>query len=266
MPPDTGSGALWSSSDAYERYVGRWSRPVAAEFIRWLDAPPGVRWLDVGCGTGVLTAQIIAAARPASVRGVDPSPAFLTAARRRALGAAFIAGAAQSLPIRSATVDRVVSGLVLNFVPEPARAAEEFARVLRPGGVAAVYLWDYAGEMQMMRYFWDAATALDPAARDLDEGRRCTVCSPDLLEALFRAAGFHSVTSRAIDAPTVFADFDDYWQPFLAGRAPAPAYVMSLDEDRRSALRDEVRRRLPIQSDGSIPLIARAWAVQGTAP
>ena len=225
MPPDTGSGALWSSSDAYERYVGRWSRPVAAEFIRWLDAPPGVRWLDVGCGTGVLTAQIIAAARPASVRGVDPSTAFLTAARRRAGSAAFTAGAAQSLPIRSATVDRVVSGLVLNFVPEPAHAAEEFARVLRPGGVAAVYLWDYAGEMQMMRYFWDAATALDPAARDLDEGRRCTVCSPDLLEALLLAAGFRSVTSRAIDVPTVFADFDDYWQPFLAGRAPAPAYV-----------------------------------------
>ena len=266
MTPDSGSDALWSSADAYEQYVGRWSRHVAAEFLRWLDASPGQRWLDVGCGTGVLTSSVIEAASPASICGVDPSPAFLAAARRRAPSAGFTTGAAQALPLASVTFDRIVSGLVLNFVPAPARAASEFARVLRPGGVAALYLWDYAGEMQMMRHFWDAAIALDPAALDLDEGRRCDVCDPDALETLFRGAGLGDVTTRAIDIPTVFADFDDYWRPFLAGRAPAPAYAMSLDEHRRSALREEVRRRLPIQSDGSIPLIARAWAVRGTAP
>ena len=164
-------------------------------------------------------------------------------------------------------LDRVVSGLVLNFVPEPARAIEEFARVLRPGGTAA------ALRLGLRRRDADDAPLLGrcrsrsiPPRASSTKAGAAPSATPTPLEALFSAAGLRSVTSRAIDIPTVFADFDDYWQPFLAGRAPAPAYAMSLDEDRRSALRDEVRRRLPVQADGSIPLIARAWAVQGTAP
>ena len=160
----------------------------------------------------------------------------------------------------------MVSGLVLNFVPEPARAVAEMARVARPGGRVAAYLWDYAGRMEMMRIFWDAAAALDPAAAVLDEGQRFPLCHPGPLGDAFRHAGLDDVEVRAIDVPTVFRDFDDYWFPFLGGHAPAPAYAVSLDEDRRIALREQIRASLPIRSDGSIHLIARAWAVRGRLP
>ena len=134
----------------------------------------------------------------------------------------FAAGRAQALPTRGSVFDMVVSGLVLSFVPDPREAAREFARALRPGGIGAAYVWDYAGEMQMMRYFWDAAVALNPAAREIDPGARGSICQPGPLTALLQSARFHTVEVRAIDVPTVFRDFDDYWRPFLAGRAPAP--------------------------------------------
>ena len=127
------------------------------------------------------------------------------------------------------------------------------------------YVWDYAGEMQMMRRFWDAAVALNPAALDKDEGRRFPVCRPEPVTALYKNAGLANVEVRAIDAPTVFENFDDYWAPFLGGQAPAPGYCMSLSEDLRAALRDRVRSTLPFRDDGSVHLIARAWAVRGTA-
>jgi hypothetical protein len=138
-------------------------------------------------------------------------------------------------------------------------------RVARPSGVVAAYVWDYAGEMQMMRYFWDAAGALDDAAQALDEENRFPICRPGPLEALFREVGLRAVAVRAIDAQTHFRDFDDYWTPFLGGQGPAPSYVMALSEERRIALREHLRARLPSAADGSIPLIARAWAVRGTA-
>jgi SAM-dependent methyltransferase len=168
------------------------------------------------------------------------------------------------LPFDAASFDAVVSGLVLNFVPEPARAVAEMKRVARSGGTVAAYVWDYADKMELMRYFWDAAVALHPAARDLDEGPRFPVCKPGPLERLFTGAGLREVEVRAIDVPTHFRDFDDYWSPFLGGQAPAPGYAMSLTEERRSELRECIRRSLPIQPDGSIGLMARAWAVRGT--
>jgi hypothetical protein len=129
----------------------------------------------------------------------------------------------------------------------------------------AAYVWDYAGRMELMRYFWDAAVALDPGAGPLDEGVRFPICTPERFEALWRDAGLVDVVSRALDVPTVFRDFDDYWSPFLGGQAPAPSYCMSLDEDRRSGLRERIRERLPNAPDGSISLVARAWAVKGRA-
>ncbi|HCT76115.1 MAG TPA: SAM-dependent methyltransferase, partial [Micromonosporaceae bacterium] len=161
--------------------------------------------------------------------------------------------------------DAVVSGLALNFVPDPRRAAAEIARVAASGGVAAAYVWDYAEGMAMMRYFWEAATALDPAAAELDEGRRFPLCRPQPLSRLWADAGLDKVTTQALEVPTVFADFDDYWRPFLGGQGPAPGYAMSLTEEHRRALRDLLRARLPSNPDGSIPLIARAWAVRGIA-
>ena len=256
--------------EAYEPYVGRWSRVVAREFLAWLAVPPGRRWLDVGCGTGALSGTILELAEPSSVVGVDPSAGFVAYARGRVANprANFEVGDARALPVANAHFDVVVSGLVLNFVPanEHATALAEMRRAARPGGTVAAYVWDYAGEMQLMRRFWDVAADLDPAAAALDEGRRFSICSPDALTALFRDGGLDRVEVRAVDIPTVFRDFDDYWLPFLGGQGSAPSYVTTLGEDHRTALRDRVRSRLPIAPDGSISLVARAWAVRGAAP
>jgi SAM-dependent methyltransferase len=256
---------IWAVGDAYEAYVGRWSRRVAEEFVRRLDVPTGRRWLDVGCGTGALTETVLAVANPAEVLGVDPSEAFLATAETRIADArvSFRAGDARSLPLPDHGFDVVVSGLALNFVPEPTRAAAEFVRVIRPGGVAAAYVWDYAEGMAMMRHFWAAAAALDPAAAELDEGSRFPLCRPEPLGQLWTDAGLDAVTVRAIEVPTVFADFDDYWTPFLGGQGPAPGYAMSLTEEHRGDLRELLRARLPAGPDGSVPLTARAWAVRG---
>ena len=255
----------WDSGDAYEPYVGRWSRLVARELLGWLAVPPGSCWLDVGCGTGALAETILALAAPSKVVGIDPSPAYVAFARDRLndLRVRFDVGDAQALQEASATFDAVVAGLVLNFIPEPGRAVSEMARVARPGGIVAAYVWDYAEGMQMMRHFWDAAGALDPKAVELDEGRRFTMCKPAPLTNLFRTAGLKKVEVRAIDVPTVFSNFDDYWSPFLGGQAPAPGYAMSLSEERRAALRERIRGSLPTNSQGEHHLIARAWAVRG---
>jgi SAM-dependent methyltransferase len=255
----------WDSGDAYEPYVGRWSRLVAREFLGWLAVPPGGCWLDVGCGTGALVETILALSAPSEVVGIDPSQAYVASARDRVNDprVRFEVGDAQALQAASATFDAVVAGLVLNFVPVPEKAVSEMARVARWGGVVAAYVWDYAEGMQMMRHFWDAAGALDPRALELDEGRRFTLCRPEPLTDLFHTARLGKVEVRAIDVPTVFRDFDDYWFPFLGGQAPAPGYAMSLSQERRTALRERIRAGLPTNSEGEHHLTARAWAVRG---
>jgi SAM-dependent methyltransferase len=255
----------WASGDAYEPYVGRWSRVVAREFLTWLGVLPRSRWLDVGSGTGALTQTILQLTEPASVQGIDRSPAYVAFAREQVCDdrVRFEVGNAHALPVESGGYDAVVSGLMLNFVPQPEAAVAEMARATRMDGVVALYVWDYAGKMQFMRHFWDAAVALNPGARELDEGLRFPICQPDLLAEHFRLAGLAGVDARALDVATVFKDFDDYWRPFLGGQGPAPGYVMSLAEADRLALREHLRASLPIAADGSIPLIARAWAVRG---
>jgi SAM-dependent methyltransferase len=258
----------WAEGDAYERYVGRWSRLVARDFLRWLDRPAGLEWLDVGGGTGALSASILAAAEPKAVTGVDPSEGFLALARAQIDDprARFKAGDAQALPLPDAAAEVAVSGLVLNFVPDPARAVGEMRRVVRPGGTVALYVWDYASQMQLVRHFWDAAVALDPAARALDEAARFPTCRPGPLADLLAAAGLEAVSTTALDVPTVFADFDDYWTPFLGGQGPAPGYCVSLPEMRRAALRERLRVALPADASGRIALVARAFAARGTVP
>jgi SAM-dependent methyltransferase len=259
---------VWAAGDAYERYVGRWSRPVARELLAWLAPPAGAAWLDVGCGTGALAQTVLDVAAPVSVTGVDPSRGFVGAARSRLPGpeARFVVGDARRLPLAGARFDAAVSGLVLNFVPDPAAAVAEMARVTRAGGLLAAYVWDYAGRMEPIRRFWEVAAALDPAAAELDEGRRFLLCRPGPLAGLFRDAGLVEVATRPIEVPTRFRDFDDYWLPFLGGQGPAPGYVMALDEGRRAALREALAARLPVAADGSIPMVARAWAVAGRRP
>ncbi|WP_242355230.1 MULTISPECIES: class I SAM-dependent methyltransferase [Anaeromyxobacter] len=266
MPDERSVHDVWAVGAAYEAYVGRWSRLVAREFVGWLRVPPRRRWLDVGCGAGALVEAITEGAEPSAVLGIDRSTGFAAHARRsvKDARAAFGVGDAQALPVASARFDAVVSGLVLNFVPDASRMVAEMARAGRPGSTIALYVWDYAAGMELMRRFWDAAKERHPEAARLDEGDRFPICAPAPLRALLDAAGLSGVASRAIDVPMHFRDFDDVWSPFLGGQGPAPAYVMSLPEDDRAALREGFRRMLPVEADGSILLTARAWAVRGS--
>ncbi len=255
----------WERGSPYEQYVGRWSRRVAPLFLSWLSIPAGQRWLDVGCGTGALCAAIVDRCSPSSAAGVEPSEGFLKTASENLAGrAALHQGSATAIPLDDASVDVVVSGLVLNFIPDQRAALAEMARVTGKGGTIAAYVWDYAGRMEFMRFFWDAAVELDPDAAKMDEGVRFPLCRPEALEKLFASAGLKGVEVKPIDIPTPFADFDDYWQPFLGGQGPAPAYAMSLDEAARARLRDRIRERIPITANGSISLTARAWATRAS--
>lgn len=257
---------VWDSGDAYEPYVGRWSRRAAPLFLDWAEIPAG-RVLDVGCGTGALS-QALIDRKANQIVGIDPSLPFVSHAtthvRKNGSWTSFLVGNAMALPFASESFDGIVSGLVMNFVPQPQVAAREMRRVVRKGGVVAGYVWDYVGRMELMRYFWNAAVELDPQrAGSLDEGVRFPICQPERLAALFADAGLKEISTTPIDVATVFQDFDDYWRPFLGGQAPAPSYAMSLEPRRREALRDLIRSRLPIRPDGTIHLIARAWAVRG---
>ncbi len=264
-PQRTPPKEVWASGDIYEPYVGRWSRLVAREFLNWLGVASGSRWLDVGCGTGALAQTILHAAAPAHVKGIDRSDGYIAHAQKCVQNdrVSFEVGDAQALPDETASYEAAVSGLMLNFVPQPAWAAREMARVVKPGGIVAAYVWDYSTKMQFMRHFWNAAVALDPQAAELDEGRRFPLCQAKPLAELFQGARLHKIEVQPIDISTDFKDFDDYWSPFLGGQAPAPKYAMSLNEDRRAALRERIRAGLPFALDGSIPLVARAWAVRG---
>jgi SAM-dependent methyltransferase len=247
--------------------MGRWSRRLAPRFVEWFDGGPGLRWVDVGCGTGALSAAILAGAEPAAVVGIDPSADFVAVARTNVGDprARFDAGNAASIPVDPGWADAVVAGLVLNFVPDVPEALAEMRRVLRPRGVIGAYVWDYAEGMQLIRTCFDAAIELDPEVRHLDEGERFPICRPGGLRRAFDDAGFTDVTDSVLEIPLIFSSFDDYWTPFLGGVGPAPAYVVGLEEDARVRLRERLRATLPTDADGSIRLTARAWAAKGRA-
>jgi trans-aconitate methyltransferase len=256
----------WSSGDAYESYVGRWSRRIGHDFLAWLLPSPSARWLDLGCGTGALTAQVLRDCSPSSIIAVDPSEEFLEVARRENEDerVSFQRGEGGRIPLPDASVDVTVSGFALNFMPDQPAAMAEQVRVTAPNGLVAAYVWDYGGHAQFIRFFWDAAVALDPAARSLHEGERFPACHPEPLRTLFESARLTAVQVEPVDIPTRFDTFEDYWQPFLSGVGPAPAYCMSLDETAREALRSRLQKMLPADPDGRILLAARAWAVRGT--
>jgi SAM-dependent methyltransferase len=198
-----------------------------------------------------------------SVTGVEPSEGFLETARHQLEGRVrFYQGNASAIPLENASVDVVVSGLVLNFVPDQAAALVEMKRVTSKGGNIGAYVWDYAEKMELMRYFWDAAVQLDPNLGQLDEGLRFPLCRPEALTELFAAAKLDQIKVTAIDIPTPFSSFEDYWSPFLGGQGSAPAYAMSLEESARTRLRESIKERIPVLPDGSISMMARAWAVQ----
>jgi ubiquinone/menaquinone biosynthesis C-methylase UbiE len=257
-------GDIWESGDSYEPYIGRWSRLVAREFIHWLALPEKRDWLDVGSGTGALSQTILELANPQKLKGMDRSKDYVEFARTQVNDprVEFEVGNAQTLPVESEMFDVVVSGLVMNFVPQPDQMVREMARAVRAGGMVALYVWDYAGKMQMLRHFWNAAAALDPAARELDEGWRFSICNPNSLKYLFEHANLSQVEIRPIDISADFKNFEDFWSPFLGGQGPAPGYIASLDEKRRAQLRERIYSSLPFALDGTIPLVLRAWAAK----
>ena len=259
--------SLWRGTDAYEAYMGRWSRPMAQAFIAWFAVPTAGRWLDVGCGTGALTASVLDAGDPIAVVGIDPSPEFVGTANARVPDprARFEVGDARALPVDTDGYDAVVAGLVLNHVPDPAPAVAEMVSAACPGGAVGAYVWDYSGEMQLVRYFWEAVAATDPDAASHDPRAGYHICQPDPLAALFRAAGLGEVGVGAIDLPMGFRDLDDYWLPHaMTGPAAPQRYVSALDDERKAALREQLRVTLPTAADGTIELIGRAWVVRGT--
>lgn len=255
----------WQEGTAYERFMGRWSRRIAREFVEWLARPPGERWLDLGCGTGALSDTVEELAAPGFLVAVDRSVAYLrNQARSGSPGRRRAAADALWLPFAAGTADVSVSGLALNFVASPVDALLELKRVTRPGGVVAAYVWDYAEGMEALRHFWDAARELDPDARVLDEGERFPVCRPEGLRGAFEEAGYGEIEVASIETRTEFRDFTEYWEPFLGGQGPAPGHVASMSGSGRAALRDGLRDRVPVLEDGSISLRARAWAAKGT--
>lgn len=267
MTDPSGPAAPWTEAAAYERFMGRWSRICGRRFLDWLAVPRARSWADVGCGTGAFSTGLLDRDPGARLVGVDPSPAFIAHADLRLASprASFVVGDAEHLPIEDHAVEVCMAGLVLNFVPDPAAALREMRRVTRPGGTVAVVVWDYADGMQLLRRFWDAAVALDPAAAELDEGRRFGGFAEEPLAVALGAAGLRHVETRAMTVPTRFVDFDDLWQPFMGGVGPAGAYCASLDERGRLALRDRLHASLPIEPDGGIALTCRAWAARGVA-
>ena len=245
--------------------MGRWSRRVARAFVEWLEVAPRAHWLDLGCGTGALSAAICELKNPGSVLAGDASGPLLEQARERLSDkrVVFEIAQAERPPEREGGFDVAVSGLVLNFLDDPRRALASLRGRLSERGCSASYVWDYAGGMQFLSCFWRAAVALDPAAAPLAEEARFGQWNQALLSSLTRDAGYSRVETRAIEIETVFAGFEDFWQPFLGRTGPAPSYVASLAPEQRDALRERLRQDLPLDSDGRIRLTARAWAMRG---
>lgn len=263
MEPDF--EAMFSDAEAYESYVGRWSRLVAHEFIVWLDLAPGCTWLDVGAGTGILTDVILQTTSPARIVGVDLSQEYIEFARRRLRDdrVEFWVGDAGKFAVDGPQFDAAVAGLVLNFLPAPRQAVESMAQAVKSGGTVAAYVWDYGGQMEMARYFWDAAIKIDPSAKEMDAGQQFTICKPDNLRSLFQSVDLSAVEVIPIDIQTHFKDFDDYWLPFLGAQGSVSKFLHGLSDEMRTALRTQLQNRLPMAPDGSISLVARAWSVKG---
>jgi SAM-dependent methyltransferase len=250
---------------AYEFFMGRWSRSVARSFVDWLEVAPRAHWLDLGCGTGALSSAICELKNPGSVLACDASGPLLEQARERLADkrVAFEIAQAERPPEREGGFDVAVSGLVLNFLDDPRRALAAWRGRLSARGCSASYVWDYAGGMEFLDYFWRAALAVDGAAAPLAESARFGHWNSALLSSLMRDAGYSRVETRAIEIETVFAGFDDFWRPFLGRTGPAPSYLASLAPERRDELRERLRQDLPFGSDGRIRLAARAWSVRG---
>ena len=259
---------FFSEADAYERFMGRWSRSVAPLLVRFGDVRDSHVVLDVGSGTGALAAAVAAAAPSATVVGIDPAAAYVAFAqsKRPSDRLTFEVGDARKMRFEAAAFDRTLSLLVINFIPDPQNALLEMKRVTRHGGMVAAAVWDYGEGMEMLRTFWDAAIALRPDDGAKDE-RHMPLCGRGELAALWRREGLESVVEEGLTIETRFSSFDDYWIPFTLKQGPAGAYAAGLAPAEREALRLRLRKRLVGDGpDHPFVLNARAWAVRGVIP
>jgi SAM-dependent methyltransferase len=258
----SGTVTFAASRAAYDTYMGRYANRLAPRLIAFAGVRPADRVLDVGCGPGALTEALGDVVGSEHVAAVEPSEPFAAAAAERVPAADVQVGAAESLPWPVDTFDVALSQLVVNFMSDADAGVAEMRRVVRPGGTVASCTWDYSGGMTMLRTFFDAALSLDPETPD--EARTMRYIDPDDLRELWLRAGLEGVENDALVVEVSYRDFDDYWEPFTGGVGPAGAYCLSLDPDRRAALREECRRRLG-DPDGAFTLSAKAWAVKGRA-
>lgn len=258
-----GARSFAAGGDDYDRFMGRYSRALAPLFLDAAGVGAGMTALDVGCGPGALTAELVARLGADHVLAVDPSPSFVAACARRNPGVTVREGRAEALPVDDGVADAVLSQLVLHFVSDAAAAASEFRRVLRPGGIAAACVWDFHDGMQMLRAFWDAALELGPDAPD--EARVLRFGRPDELAGLFREAGFVTVTQTTLQVSSEYASFEELWETLLLGIGPVGAYTVALDDEARARLRECLHRRLGAPT-GAFTLSAVARCAVGHRP
>jgi len=260
---------MFEDAEAYERFMGRWSRLVAPRFVDFTGVPERGRMLDVGSGTGSLAFAIAERSRRAQVLGIDPSKEYVAYAISRNPfpdRASFEVGDAEQLHFPDASFDASLSLLVFNFIPDPNKALSELRRVTKPGGRLSTAVWDYGVGMRMLRTFWDGAIHIDPEAEKLDE-RHMPLCRAGELSSLWRRSGLENVREQSIDIRMRFESLADYWDPFLLGQGPAGSYVRRLDHDKIQALRNEVKRRLSLSAENTpFVLPARVWSVRGMVP
>jgi SAM-dependent methyltransferase len=250
-------------AEGYDRFVGRYARPLAPLFAGLAGVEPGMRVLDVGSGPGALTEILAGLVGADHVAAAEPSPSFAAACRARVPEADVREAPAEDLPWEDGTFDAAVAQLVLHFMTDPVTGLSEMQRVVKPGAVVAGCTWDTAGRMTLLGTFWEAALALDPSAPA--ERGPARLGRPEELRELGDSAGLDEVSVEPLDVSVTYRDFNDFWDPFTAGVGPTGAYCVSLDPAAQDALREECRRRLG-NPESPFELPARAWALRGRRP